>query len=111
MMIRISQILLASTSLLIFGAAFATAQDVSFKQHIWPIFRQNCWSCHTGAKPEGKLLLDTEEHLRKGGEKGAILVPGKAEESRLFKMVRSPEPEMPPETPLSNDQQELIRRW
>lgn len=100
--------LLAAT---LIPASLLPAQEVSFKQHIWPIFRQQCWSCHSGAKPEGKLLLDTQEHFQKGGERGALVVPGKAEESRLFKMIRSPEPEMPPETPLAKDQQELIRRW
>jgi len=49
----------------------ATAAHVTFSRDVWPIFRQKCFTCHSGAKPAGGLRLDVETHIRSGGDPAA----------------------------------------
>jgi len=93
-------------------AIVSAADDVSFARDVWPIFRQHCWSCHAGDKPEGGLRLDVEEHLRRGGDSGPAFVPGKPDASALIEQVSGPRPAMPPkQPPLAAEQVESLRRW
>ncbi|MGI8965406.1 MAG: c-type cytochrome domain-containing protein [Limisphaerales bacterium] len=43
--------------------------------------------CHEAKDPEANLVLESFETLRKGGESGAAIVPGKSDESLLVKMI------------------------
>ena len=64
---------------------------------------EHCYECHAeGAKKiGGKLRLDTAQGLRKGGESGSPMVPGRPEESLLVHSLRwESDLEMPPEHPL-----------
>ncbi len=93
-------------------ALSAHADEVSFAKDVWPIFRQHCWSCHSGDKPQGALRLDAESHLRKGGENGPIVVPGKPDESSLIEQVSGDKPAMPPkQPPLGEAKVAILRRW
>ena len=67
------------------AAVFVGAADrpVSFTSDIRPVFENTCWKCHGGAIQLSKLDLRTREAALKGGQKGAAIVPGKADESRL----------------------------
>ena len=51
---------------------------------------EHCYSCHSAQakKLKGGLLLDTLEGLRKGGETGPAVVPGKPDESLLIQAIR-----------------------
>ena len=57
-----------------------------FKQ-VGTILEQNCLECHNASKDKGKLRLDTHEMTLKGGDSGQALVPGKVEDSELFRRV------------------------
>ena len=93
-------------------ASPASAQPVSFAADIRPIFENSCWKCHGGAVQLSKLDLRTREAALKGGEHGAAIVPSKAEESRLYRLVAALEkPSMPLDGKLSADQIATIRRW
>ncbi len=72
----------------------------------------NCFSCHNAEKEKGGLQLLTRAGALKGGDGGPVLIPGKPEESALFKVL-APEsdPHMPPKKQLSANQIELVRRW
>jgi Protein of unknown function (DUF1553)/Protein of unknown function (DUF1549)/Planctomycete cytochrome C len=61
-----------------------------FEKHIRPVLAEKCYSCHsaTAAKVRGGLLLDTADGLRKGGDSGPAIVPGKAAESRLIQALK-----------------------
>ena len=94
------------------GVTPAVAAEPSFAKDVWPIFRQHCWSCHSGAKAEGKLRFDAAEHIRRGGESGPLVVPGKPDESGLIEQVSGKEPAMPPEGPaLSAAHVAVLRSW
>src|SRR5437773_1788381 len=71
-----------------------------FESRIRPVLAKNCYKCHSqqSEKVKGGLLLDTKEGTLKGGESGAVIVPGEPEKSLLIKAVRYTDPDlqMPP---------------
>jgi len=87
---------------------------VTYKQ-VQPIFAKHCLSCHDAKEAEGKLVMETFAGLMKGGEDGAAIVPGKADESPLIQQVEHKEkPFMPPPKKgdrLSAEETALLRRW
>src|SRR5438477_11434999 len=99
---------------LVCGAICLHAADrsVSFSADIRPVFESSCWKCHGAAIQLSKLDLRTREAALKGGERGASLVPGKAEESRLYRVVAGLEkPSMPMGGKLTTDQISVIKKW
>ncbi len=85
---------------------------VSFAKEIQPIFLNSCWKCHGEAMQLSKLDLRTLEGALKGGEKGTAIVPGNAEESRLYRRVAGLErPAMPMDGKLNADQIAAIKGW
>jgi Protein of unknown function (DUF1553)/Protein of unknown function (DUF1549)/Planctomycete cytochrome C len=75
-----------------------------FELKIRPTLVKHCYECHSkeSKKIGGKLLLDTQEALIKGGESGSSLVAGKPEESLLIHALRwENNLEMPPKEPLT----------
>jgi len=61
-----------------------------FEKKIRPVLTEHCYECHSAGaqKIGGKLLLDHREGLRKGGESGAAIEPGKPEKSLLIGAIR-----------------------
>ena len=78
----------------------STAQLEFFEKRIRPVLADSCYSCHSAAsgKAKGGLRLDSREGVRKGGDSGPAVVPGKPDESLLIKAVRYSDKElqMPP---------------
>src|SRR5882762_9615599 len=96
----------------------AIAADVAPKptySQVRAIFAQHCLSCHDSKEQEGSLILETHQSLLKGGDSGAVIVPGKAAESLLVQQIEhAKKPFMPP--PKKGDKlppQEIavIRAW
>jgi uncharacterized membrane protein len=52
-----------------------------------PILKQNCYACHSAAKQKGKLRLDEPAAILRGGENGATIIAGNADESLLIKRL------------------------
>ena len=80
------------------GGAVASAQtaSVSFTDHIRPIFERTCWNCHGSVSQQSDLDLRTRETAIEGGTRGPALVPGRAEESRLYRVLAGlDDPRMP----------------
>src|SRR3989441_716866 len=87
-------------------------ESVSFTKDIQPILQNGCWKCHGEAMQLSKLDLRTFEGALKGGEKGPSIVPGKAEDSRLYRRVAGLErPAMPMDGKLTGDQISTIKAW
>lgn len=104
----------------VIGAAtccFVARADVVFEKDILPILQKSCSACHfPPVEPlKGKLDLSTVAGINKGGADGAVLVAGKADESRLVQMVEGKlEPKMPPEgkgESLSAESIALLKQW
>jgi hypothetical protein len=65
----------------------AGAQTIDFARDIQPIFEQYCYECHGASKARGHLRLHSPELIRKGGESGPAITPGKSHESLLIRRV------------------------
>src|SRR4051794_3174631 len=84
---------------LVFAAASARAEaakpiaiskpdrtdKVDFEKEVLPLFNTSCLACHNKSKPKGGLVLETPADIRKGGDGGAAVAPGKPAESLLLK--------------------------
>ncbi len=94
--------LLALLCLLSFAAA-GFGQDAGvefFEKKIRPVLAEHCYACHSqqAKKQRGGLYLDSRDAVRKGGDTGPAVVPGKPGASLLVKAVRHGDPDlkMPP---------------
>jgi hypothetical protein len=71
------------------ASAEITPQDAEFfEAKIRPLLVARCYACHSGNKAKGGLTLDTRNGWQKGGNSGAVIMPGKPDESLLIKAVR-----------------------
>src|SRR5437764_14592715 len=59
-----------------------------FEKNVRPVLAEHCYSCHGPDKQFAGLRLDTRAGALQGHEKGAVLVPGDPEKSRLIAAVR-----------------------
>ena len=75
-----------------------------FENHVRPILATHCYECHSSesSKLKGALYLDSKAGILSGGDSGALLTPGKPDESLLIKVVRYQveDLEMPPKKKL-----------
>lgn len=89
-----------------------TAGKISYRRDVWPILKRHCWGCHSNAVPKGGLILDTFPDLRKGGDAGPLVQPGRPDESLLVKMIIGERPKMPrKQPPLSMSKVQVLRHW
>ncbi len=95
------------------GAQAQTRAEITFTDHIRPIFERSCWNCHGEASQLSDLDLRTREAAVEGGARGPALVPGRAGESRLYRMLAGlDDPPMPMAgDPLSDAELLAIRTW
>src|SRR5213078_1004970 len=71
------------------AGAFVTragADDVPFSK-IRPILVKHCIGCHDAKEAEGGLVMENYSSLMKGGDDGAAIVAGKADQSPLIRQV------------------------
>ena len=111
---RFRPFVLAITALPASGLCAANADEVDFLHDIVPVLRQHCAECHAGEKKKGGLSINTRESLLKGGESGAVVVPGNSAKSKLLAAITSTDPDkqMPPKgARVPADKVELIKRW
>lgn len=87
------------------------ADDFTYERDIRPILRAHCFDCHGATEqPEGGLDLRQVRKMLDGGESGAAIVVGNADESLLLARVRSKE--MPPgEIKLTPKEVETLTQW
>src|SRR3954462_2169695 len=84
-------------SLAIVQCATAESKSPDFRKDVAPIFAKYCSGCHNDNDLEGELSLVSFAKLKKGGEKGAIVVPNRADASLMIRMLTGEvEPPMPP---------------
>jgi len=92
--------------------AGATDADVLWTGKVQPLLDVNCVKCHGPLQQKSGLELDNIEALMKGGDDGAVIVPGKPQESRLYKNLASDaEQHMPPKKQLTEADRKAVREW
>jgi hypothetical protein len=89
------------------------AGKVTYQEHVLPLLREKCLSCHNTDKKRAGLDLSNHTALMQGSSGGPVVKPGDPEESQLYKAVaHKEEPFMPPRSPkLPDEFVETIRRW
>ena len=88
-----------------------TAEELTYEQHIRPIFRKHCFDCHGSEKEkEGELDLRLVRFITQGGASGPAIVAGQADESLLIQRVRNAE--MPPgNVKVSAEELAVLEQW
>ncbi|PYJ86822.1 MAG: hypothetical protein DME22_03930, partial [Verrucomicrobia bacterium] len=81
-----TRVAFAIATVLLFAVTARSAGPPDYSA-IDAIFTEYCLDCHGSTEPEGKLIMESHELLMKGGESGAVIVPGKSDESLLVKLV------------------------
>lgn len=90
--------------------------DSFYAKHIYPVFDANCVACHGEGKVKANLRLDSYDRLMRGGEDGAVVIPGDPARSTLFKRITLPPDDkhfMPSEgkPPLKAEEIAWIKAW
>ncbi len=86
---------------------------ITYDEHILPLLRQRCGSCHNANDAKGGLVLDTFTGLMQGGGSGDSVEPGDSDSSYLFMVIsHESEPYMPPKQPKMPEKElALIKQW
>jgi hypothetical protein len=84
-----------------------------FESRIRPLLADRCMDCHGEKKKKGGLRLDSRAAWQKGGESGAVIVPGDPEASLLIKAVRYADKDlqMPPKRQLTAEEVAALEHW
>jgi hypothetical protein len=79
---------------------------------VQPLLDQHCVKCHGPLEQKSELELDTVEAVLKGSENGAVVVPGKPDESLLVEVFApKSDPHMPPKKQLTDHEVAKVRTW
>ena len=114
------RVILAIAMVCVVPADPISAADLTFEKDVAPILKTYCWKCHGGGGLANGLDLRRRDLLLAGGKSGPAIVPGKADQSLLYKKLKSGS--MPPANtteenvvyapvPTNDRQQEIIRQW
>ncbi|MEP3478164.1 MAG: c-type cytochrome domain-containing protein [Fuerstiella sp.] len=105
---------LAAILLAIAATNVVSADDkVNFEDHVKPIFRAKCFSCHNTNKKTADLDLSNYTAMMQGGGSGEVIEPGSADDSYLFMVMNhDTEPVMPPNADrLPDATLDTVRKW
>jgi mono/diheme cytochrome c family protein len=69
------------------AVAVRAAEKVDYLTDIQPLFARHCVGCHGPNRQKAGLRLDSGALVRKGDVNGAVVVPGKPDDSRLLDAV------------------------
>ena len=79
------------------------------------LFAHKCYQCHSENKQKGELILENKTGVFKGGKSGLAVVPGKPEESEIYKRIILPANDkkvMPTKGKLlTQDEVALVKLW
>ena len=96
------------------STGLCTAEDkINFEDHVKPILRDKCLSCHNTNKKSSDLDLSSYSSLMQGGASGASIQPGDSGASYLYSLMsHQSEPFMPPNADkLPDETLEIVRKW
>ncbi len=83
-----------------------------FETKVRPVLANNCFACHAESGLGG-LRLDSEEAMKKGGTRGAAVVPGDLAKSLLITAIKQTDPglKMPLGGKLSDPEIAVLEAW
>src|SRR4051812_9862882 len=81
-----------------------------WSRKVQPLFDVQCVKCHGPLEQKSGLELDTIASVMKGGDDGAVVIPGKPAESTLLAhLAADADPHMPPKKQLTEQERETVR--
>ncbi len=91
----------------------APVAKITYDEHVRPILREHCFSCHNQDTKKSDLSLASFASALQGGASGAVVKPGDPDGSRLWGFVsHAEEPKMPPgQDKLPAAKLETIKAW
>src|SRR3954468_658912 len=91
----------------------AVVPRVTYDEHVRPILREHCFSCHSADKQESGLQLDSYQKAMAGGSSGEVVLPGDLASSRLWALgSHAEEPKMPPkQDKLAAAKLDILSKW
>src|SRR5438876_626076 len=91
----------------------AATIKIDYEQHVRPILSANCFGCHGPTQQQSGLRLDLRQNALRGGDYGAVIVPGSSAESKLIlRLVGATTGlQMPPTGPLTSEDIGILRAW
>jgi mono/diheme cytochrome c family protein len=111
-------VLVVSVALVAAGPASAAPDKPApqaaefFEKNVRPVLAENCYKCHGPKRQEGDVRLDSRAALLKGNDKGAVVVPGEPDKSRLIRAVGyNDDVVMPPTGKLKAEAIEALTAW
>jgi cytochrome c553 len=93
------------------GAWAEPSASPVFETEVRPLLQSHCGRCHGGKARKAELDLTTLAALRRGGESGPVVVPGKPDDSRLYQLVRDGKMPRDGKAKLTPADVALLRRW
>ncbi len=105
----------AQLAQLVLLTPLAVAADTSStdrNQDVQSLLTARCQICHNEQVNAGGLALTTMNRIREGGNRGPAIVPGKPDQSLLYRLISGGQPAMPKQgEPLSKAEVESVRQW
>ncbi len=88
-------------------------KKITYDDHIKPIFREHCLSCHNANDKKSGLALDTYQAVITGGSGGEVVAAGDLDSSRLYALTAHKEqPFMPPnQDMIPQPKVDLLKVW
>jgi len=104
---------LATLAVQLFSNAGMAEDKVNFEDHVKPILRDKCLSCHNTNKKSSDLDLSSYSSMMQGGASGASVEVGDSGASYLYSLIsHQSEPFMPPNADkLPDATLDLIKKW
>jgi hypothetical protein len=110
--------LIAGQGLIPLARTAPAGKPVDFQREIRPLLSDNCFHCH-GPDASSRMVnlrLDLKEEAFSSRKSGVLIVPGKPDESLLYKRIAEPRKalRMPPpqaHKELTQEQVSLVKRW
>src|SRR5437867_6969551 len=86
---------------------------VDYNQHVKPILAAKCFGCHGQKQQQSGLRLDLRQNALRGGDYGAVIVPGNSAESKLIIRLAGSDAglQMPPTGALPPEDIGILRAW
>jgi len=102
--------ILAGFALTLLAARLPAQQPTSYAKDVRPFLTRYCLECHNAKSLKGGLDLETYQGLKAGSDNGAILLPGKPDESPLVVLAEGKKtPRMPPQKAQRHPRPEEVR--
>ena len=96
-----------------FTMATAAEKPPTYEDHVLPVFREKCCSCHNADRKAGGLDLTSYQQMMAGGNSGDVIAGGDPDGSYLWQvMSHESEPTMPPDADRIPDAMlNVVKEW